>query len=509
MIVTPAGRPVLAGPAPVAEAACAMDSGQLLVQERLSIDVTGDDHAVSVRMTPGETSVREEFPLPDLALRRSYDLAMRDALRLATKAPNDAGQQAADPVRLLAVALARAVPKLVRQRIATAGNLAAIELTMVADSLEEYPWELIGSPGLLGAAVDTTVWRTVVSPPPLTPKQWGNGVLLTGSEAMRTGLTYVPHELSMIASALAGKNTVTVHSEPYLVISALRGLLDRYRPTVFHLAAHGTREDLHVQNATGPTLDELCISPEMLGAELANSQVQVALLACCDSASPPLAGGRPAAYRIAAQAGAAVVGMAGKIQSHAAAVFGQAFHTALASGDSAVEAYFQGVRAIRGHPKCGVMWSLPVMYSRTSNVIPFPATDEARARLSFQQAERHLVLLDEELAALAGMGDCKPSEWAVRTAKPAVRIDGIVSYLPELATSWPSVGADRAEQHHKLGQTCSELEVCLRASKGTLSRLSNSEGQENQPNPARAELRLRRLELERVRMNLQMFFDTP
>ena len=86
------------------------------------------------------------------------------------------------------------MPSPVRQRIAAAaGRLVAIEVTVASQSLEHYPWELIGDPGLLDAdAANVTVWRTVTSPPLETPKRWGGSVLLAGSEAMLTGVNLRP-----------------------------------------------------------------------------------------------------------------------------------------------------------------------------------------------------------------------------------------------------------------------------------------------------------------------------
>lgn len=261
-----------------------------------------------------------------------------------------------------------------------------------------------------------------------------------------------------------------------------------------------------MQNALGPTLEELAISPEVLAEELRDSSTQIALLNCCDSASPPVAGGRPAAYRIAARADMAVVGMAGRIQSHAAAVFASSFHLALVSGESAVQAYFQGVRSIRSHQAYSMMWSLPVMYSRPSNVIPFPTSEEAQARLNFRQTERHLTDLDEDLAALVDMSDCEPSEWAVRTAVPAVRLDDIADCIPALTAASPQAGFDPVRQHRKLEEACQELSACLQASAGTLYKLSDHNGQKEEQDRARAELALRRRELQRLLESLQRLF---
>jgi hypothetical protein len=293
--------------------------GQSPVVEQLTISAAGDGGLVALRTTPDQDPVSHPFPLPGPGLMACYRVAVAEASRLS---PNRSSRSEGKTQELSA-ALAEAVHPEVRQRIEGASSLVVVELT-VDGALEEYPWELIAGPGALGGMGDVTVCRRVEAPPPLTPKDWSDTVLLAGSEAMRTGATYVHPELDMIADELESSGTVKVRREPYLVISRLRGLLDLHRPAVFHLAAHGTQEGLHLQNQRGPTLESLTVTHDALASELGSSHVKVALLNCCDSAAPPSSGERPAAYRIAARADATVVGMARKIQSHADAVFGKA-----------------------------------------------------------------------------------------------------------------------------------------------------------------------------------------
>jgi hypothetical protein len=154
-----------------------------------------------------------------------------------------------------------------------------------------------------------------------------------------------------------------------------------------------------------------------------------------------------------------------------------------------------------------MQWSLPVLYSDTSNIRPFPCTDEARLRLSVQEVERHLAFLAQELADLANMSDCEPSGWAERTATPKVRIEGIASYLPALAAAQSSAEADQRLQQQKLQRTCQDLQAFLRASAETLSQLSAPGSQGRQQRPNRGELRLRRAELQRHLMNLRLLFE--
>jgi len=313
-------------------------------------------------------------------------------------------------------------------------------------------------------------------------------------------------ELSLIASALAAHRTITVHCEPNLAVSALSGLLDKHRAAVFHFAAYGAGEASQLQAAPWPTLQELGIDPQTAGAELSRSNVQVAVLNCGGSASLPASGDRPAAYQIAAQADAAVIGMAGRIQPYSAALFATVFYSRLAIGAPVVKAYYQGARAVRSHDTYATMGSIPVMYARTSNVIPFP-TGEARAHLSFRQTENHVGRLGRELASLADMSRCDPAEWAVRIADPAIRIEGITEYLSALTAARPPTGTDPARYRRRVERARDELAASLRASRQNLFRLSDYAVPQNQRDAAQAQLRLRRLELERILMNLRLLFE--
>lgn len=469
------------------------------VVERLTLS-TDSDGLASVRMTEGPRSSRTSFHLPDQNMLDSYEDAIWDTGNLPQS--SEAAEHHSEKLRVLSEALAMVVPTETRKRVENANGLAVIEVT-VDTALEKYPWELIAGPGGLGYAGDVVVYRRARAS--FKPKRWSSAVLLTGSEAMTSGSAYARDELVLITESLKEISAVAVHCEPHLVIGALRGLLDRHQPAVFHLAAHGTRDSLQIQNERRPTMEDLSISPKVLADELESSQVKAAVLSCCDSATPQSSGDRPAACQIAERTDAAVIGMAGKIHPGAAAAFGKTFHTGLASGKSAAEAYFQSVRAIQGLSKHGLMWSMPVMYSRDANVILFPSSNASRARLTFQQAEQQLTILDKELAELASMDDCKPSEWTKRASHPAVRVSGITGYLPVMAEAAIEINLARALEAESLKMACDDLSGWLQSSRRTLRQLSSSDNRER--NRARTSLRLRRRELERIRMKLQWAFE--
>ena len=184
----------------------------------------------------------------------------------------------------------------------------------------------------------------------------------------------------------------------------------------------------------------------------------------------------------------AVVGMAGGIQSHAAAAFARSFHLALSEWRKCCSSSFSGSTIDKKPSALQYDVESSGDYSRPSNVIPFPSTEEARARLNFRQTERHLTDLDEEFAALVDMSDCEPSEWAVRTAVPAVRLDdesqtAFLRWLPP-GPKWARFLAP-ASQTRRGVPRASRLPPSLRRNALQAQRLQRPEGGTS-PRPRRA-----------------------
>lgn len=446
---------------PVSSAA---SSGLPLIRESLTIAIH-NDIAHAVRLTPGEQSITSKFPLPEREQLEDYNIAIATTHRL--EEPPDAAtrRNIRELRRPLCMSLTRAIPGEIRERIAQNGpgqSLLAIDISLVDEELEKYPWELIGEPGAIHRrARHVVVWRNLVSQgahPP--PKRWQHSLLLAGSASMRHVSPYIDRELDAIKLELAS-TPVEVYPYPELVPDALKSLLGRYRPAAFHLAAHGTSESLQLQLIRGPTLEELDIIPKVIGAELGNSDVVVGVFNCCDSATVPYRGGRPGAYHISALAGATIVGMSGIIHPYVATIFAQAFYACLAAGGSAIQAYYQGITRIRSNKTYGGNWSLLVMYSRNADIIPFPVGDEARARLSYQHIQSELGVLDQELAELAHMRSRDPAEWFDQASTPATRMECISSYLPALAGIRPPDTVNAAHGDGEVQRVQEDLQDAL------------------------------------------------
>jgi len=458
---------------PVSSAA---NSGLPLIRESLTIAMH-NDIAHSVRLTSGEQSITNEFPLPEREQLEDYNSAI--ATTHGLKEPPDAAtrRNIRELRHPLCTSLARAIPREIRDRItqnAPSQLLLAIDISLVDEELEKYPWELIGEPGAIHRhARHVAVCRNLISQgahPP--PKRWQHSLLLAGSASMRHVSPYIDRELDAIKLELAS-TPVEVYPCPELLPDSLKSLLRRYEPAAFHLATHGTSESLQLQLAQGPTLEELDIIPKVVGAELGNSDVVVAVFNCCDSATVPYLGGRPGAYHISALAGATIVGMSGIIHPYVATLFAQAFYACLAAGGSAIQAYYQGITRIRSDKTHGGNWSLLVMYSRNADIIPFPVGDEARARLSYQHIQSELGVLDEELEKLAHMRSRDPAKWFDQASTPATRMECISSYLPALAGIRPPDTANAAYGGGEVQRVQDDLQDALDDALGALGLLGD------------------------------------
>ena len=423
----------------------ATDSGMPPIVERLELALA-DGVIRSVRKTLGEPSAQVELTVPAEKMLDDYRTALGLAAALTGPPDEVTAERIHQLVTPLQKMLVQAVPEPASRRIAKEGsgaaaNLAAIELTLTDRELERYPWELIAdSAALCAGPRPITVWRSVLSPmdPPVR-KRWTSNLLLTGRP---TG----PDELTMIKGELSGNSQIRVF-DCRGIPPSFRPLLEEHLPAAFHMVAHGG------------TLGDLMISPESLGVDLGQSGVWVAVVSCRDSAAVPSGEGRPPAYEIAQRSGAATIGMAGLTQPDMSGVFAAAFYRCLAHGFSALQGYHAAVRSVRDHAIYSTMWSIPVMYARTPNVIPFPTDDQVRARLGLEQVRFHVAVLDRELEDLEERDFRGAGEWASHAATPIVRTDCISEYLAEVKA--PGSAALTDERKNEINDARDELQSAL------------------------------------------------
>jgi hypothetical protein len=453
-----------------------IDASLPLIEECLELRLDGAD-LHSQRVTGGEPGDEVHVPLPSLEMVEGY----RQALRKATGCGGPPDEGAVALARKLSASLQetllQAVPELARRRLAEAGarrarQLAAIELRLRHSQLERYPWELIADPGALPTSTaGITVWRGVCPPLRAVYRGWTGKLLLTGT-AVPLRLAPSGHdELAWIKSELAGRGDLKVRLSPGIPAS-FGSLMAEYRPAAFHLVAQETGPGPPPGNGGGPALAGPDGLPRLTVPELTAVGTWLGVLNWRDSATVPPGGSRPPGYQIADEAGTAVIGMAGSVPPYPGGLFATALYRCLAAGFSVLHAYFEAVCRVRHHDPHSTMWSVPVMYADTSNVVPFPVSDEARIRLSLAHFRLHADALDSELEALARENIQSAGEWAERTATPSVRTTCVTEYLAVAVAGQAGPAGGRHRQYVAKAQD--DLEKALFATRTTLDLLGGS-----------------------------------
>jgi len=432
-----------AGPAP--------DTASPLIEETLELALTSEG-IQSARVTEGEPNDRVLVAVPSAAAMKEYHRALTESVAL-TVPPDDATiRRIRGLVLPVQRALLPAIPESVRRRIAARsagqpGRLVSIELRLISSELESYPWELLSD------ASDVVVWRRVASPGP--PPRWTSNLLLTGTAAVLE----VRDELAAIRSELNGCRNLDVFTctgHP----TDLSQLLRRHRPAALHLTSYpADRQGIQLQS---------------VAADLRQYGVWTAVLSCPDSATASSSESRPPAHEIAARSGAATIGMAGQLNPGAGQLFAMRFYHCLAEGLSILRAYHEAVRGIRDDGTYPAMWSVPVMNASSPNVIPFPVSPEAQARLRLEQIRVHATALDRELQRLARGSYRTAGEWKNHTAIPIVRTHCIVRYLADALASGPAADEHERRRRERVDRVRKEFQLVLYATQASLRRLGQA-----------------------------------
>lgn len=430
----------------------APQTAALPIEETLDLALTSEGIQV-VHVTAGGPDGRTLLPVPPAGAMEEYHRALREAAALTVPPDDAATRRVRELVLPLRQALLRAVPDSLRQRLSEtagqAGRLVAIEVRLMNSELEAYPWELMAD------AADVVVWRYVSSAGP--PERWTSNMLLIGAEGVRE----VRAELAGIRNELTGFQHLKVFDcagNP----PDLPQLLRRYRPAAFHLISYPAGNQ--------------GIQPQSVAADLRRSGVWAAVFNCPDSATAAGPGSRSPAAEIAARSGAVTIGMAGQLNPALGRLFAFTFYHWLAQGFSVLRAYHEAVRGIRNHGTYSAMWSIPVMCASSPNVIPFPVSPEARARLGLDQIHAHARALDRELQRLARGSYRSPGEWARHTAVPIVRTQCIVRYLKDATASRPPANEEERRHQERVDRARREFQDVLYATQASLRRLGQAVG---------------------------------
>jgi hypothetical protein len=442
-----------------------IDNHLPLIEECLELRLVGGNIR-SRRVAQGEPD-EVRMALPPEEILESYRQALRKNTDHGGPPDRDAGRIATSLQNILL----QAVPQSVRRRLAATGprearQLAAIELRLLDSQLERYPWELIADPAALQARTGgVTVWRRILSHPPPVYRRWTGNLLLTGTPSPIKLTPAIDDELAWIKSELNGYGNVHIwHSTG--IPSNFRQLMAEHPPAAFHLVAHETSPS--ALSETGASLNVLL---NLVASEQSQAGAWLAVLNCRDSATVPSIGSRPPAYKVAELSGGSAIGMAGPVHCYPGGLFAAALYRCLATGSPAVHAFSEAVCRIRNYGPYSIMWSIPVIYARTSNVVPFPVDDKARIRLGYVQIRLHVEALDRELQGLIHGSFQNSGEWADRTATPAVRTDCIKKYLSATTGCEGDKGDLRRE---RVNQAQHELEAALSATRASLDRLGHT-----------------------------------
>ena len=436
-LMGPAGSasvPEAGSPAVAAGGRAVTEAGPPPLAEALELTVTSEG-IQGVRVTAGQPEERILAPVPPAAALADYHLALAESAAL-TGPPDDATSMRIRGLVLpVQHALRLAIPESVRRRIAagSAGPPAAIELRLSSE-LESYPWELVAQ------AADVVIWRKVRSAGPAPPPRWTSNLLLTGQADGREARD----ELTAIAHELSGSRHLAVHDCPGAGTD-LPGLLRRYRPAALHLTSHPAGQ------------------PPSVEADLRQCGVWAAVFSGPDSASPALAA-----------SGAVTIGMAGRLNPGAARLFAVTFYQGLAGGASVLRAYHEAVRGLRDHDTYSAMWSVPVMHADSPNVIPFPVSPEAQARLRLEQIRVHATVLDRELQRLARGNYRTAAEWSSHAATPIVRTQCIVRYLADALADGPAADEQERRRRERVDRARREFQSVLSDTQASLRRLARA-----------------------------------
>jgi hypothetical protein len=449
------------------------DDGRTILPARLALNLTGNSIASSFYC--GE-ELHNEAKVPTAAAVSGYQEAIAHV-----GPPGGSGVGDCQLMRdAIASCLPSGSPELLERRAQGLSNspLVNLEIRVNDRALENYPWELLAEPGLLAPPeTEVAVWRSVATSP-LDERQASTAVLLIGSASLDSVPPFAREEVDHLNQLLGEYRWVKPLPYPSITFGDFSKTLEVFRPAVVHVVVHGSTDGFQWQASRTISESHYTITPQELSGCLARSATSVAVLNACDSAtaSPD---SDPAARRISQERGATTIGMAAELPPSVGIAFAEDFYRRLAVGATVIEAHSHAVRSIRATSGFTNLWSVPVMYSSSPNLVIFPASSYARARLSFNEVSSHLGKLGEELADVADHRDWNSGDWAEKTAVSAMRI----TYVRDALTTVTKILDERPADllyAINLGQGCADLESYLADISSCLDRLTYSSSSDNE-----------------------------
>ncbi len=444
------------------------DDGRASLSARLALNLTGNSIDSSFYCDKDERHGKAEFPTAKVV--QGYQQAIAHALLGDDSGIGDC-QRMRDTILSCLPPDSRELLKSRAQGLSE-DSLVKLEIRVNDRALENYPWELLAEPGLLvPPETEVAVWRSVAKSPP-DERQASTAVLLAGSASLDSVPPFAREEVEQINRLLGEYRWVKPLPYPSITFGDFSETLEVIRPAVVHVVVHGSTNGFKWQASRTLSESHYTITPQELAGCLARSATSVTVLNACDSATAS-SGSDPAARLISEERGATTIGMAAELPARIGIAFAEDFYRKLAVGATVIEAHSHAVRSIRAMSGFANLWSAPVMYSSSPNLVIFPASSHARARLSFDEVSSHLEKLRTELGAVADHRDWNSGDWAENTAASAMRI----TYVRDLLTTLTKILDEQPANllyALRLGHGCDDLESYLADISSCLDRLTHS-----------------------------------
>ena len=246
-----------------------------------------------------------------------------------------------------------------------------IEVCTDHQRLDYLPLELLGQPDW-GAGTNVVVWRCRTGQVQRRPVL---RFLAARSAPVDVSLPQNEKEIAAIGACVSGRGGQQIGPAVLSNCTYDEFIIktQEFRPGVVHLATHGTLDSFLFNSP--PSNDP--VKYDSLARYFGRSpSVSTVVSTACFSARPS---GRSDergvcfSSELIEQGMSAAVGMASKITPRAAQVFCERLYSLLGEAWPIVNAYAQAVLAVRNMREYDrLLWSVPIMCAKSSNIIPFP-----------------------------------------------------------------------------------------------------------------------------------------
>lgn len=250
-------------------------------------------------------------------------------------------------------------------------KIMLVEIHTDDDRFNRMPLELIGQP-YRETGKDIVVWRRR---PGAINRKPGLRLLVVRSAPIDVSLPQNEEETYEVASYMSGHKVPGIRTEvlPNCTYDDFTRMTGLFEPSTIHFVMHGTFEAFQFNS---PPSNDLIGYDTLARFFKRNSSVIAVVSTACFSARPANLCDKGSVCFASASVDlglSAAIGMATKITPRGAQTFTKCLYTELSEARPITEAYAQAVLAIRNMEEYDrLLWSVPVMYAKSANIIPFP-----------------------------------------------------------------------------------------------------------------------------------------